>query len=137
MRHSARRARIEERAGGRCEYCQAPQRVCGYRFHLEHIIPVALGGSDDEFNRALACASCNLAKADRGSGRDPLIGEEVLLFDPPTLVWRDHFAWAEDQRTLKGLTTTGRATIATLDMNSELRQAARPFWFDAGLLPQP
>ena len=25
--------------------------------------------------------------------------EEVLLFDPRTQVWRDHFAWAEDQRT--------------------------------------
>jgi HNH endonuclease len=137
MRHSPLRVRIEERAGGRCEYCQAPQRVCGYRFHLEHVTPVALGGSDDESNRALACASCNLAKADRGSGRDPLTGEEVLLFDPRTQIWRDHFAWAEDQRTLTGLTATGRATITTLDMNSELRQAARPFWFDAGLLPQP
>ena len=62
MRHSPLRARLEERAGGRCEYCQAPQRVCGYRFHLEHIIRVALGGSDDESSRALACASCNLAK---------------------------------------------------------------------------
>ena len=137
MRHSARRARIEERAGGRCEYCQAPQRVCGYRFHREHIIPVALGGSDDESNRALACDSCNLAKADRRSGRDPLTGEEVLLFDPRKQLWRAHFAWAEDQRTLTGLTVAGRGTITTLDMNRELRQAARAFWFQAGLLPQP
>jgi hypothetical protein len=137
VRHSALRARIEERAGGRCEYCQAPQRVCGYRFHLEHIIPVVLGGSDDESNRALACASCNLAKGDRGFGRDPLTGDEVPLLHPRTQVWRDHFAWAEDQRTLTGLTAIGRATIATLDMNSELRQAARLFWFAANLLPQP
>ena len=91
MRRSPLRARIEERASGRCEYCQAPQRVCGYRFHLEHIIPVALGGYDDDSNRALACASCNLAKADRASGKNPLTGEEVLLFDPRTQVWRDHF----------------------------------------------
>jgi hypothetical protein len=120
MRRSALRARIEGRADGRCEYCQAPQRACSYRFHLEHIVPIAQGGSDEESNRALACASCNLAKADRGSGRDPLTGEEVPLFHPRTQVWRDHFAWAEDQRTLIGLTATGRATIVALDMNSTL-----------------
>jgi hypothetical protein len=137
MRRSSLRERIEARADGRCEYCQAPQRACGYRFHLEHIIPVVLGGSDDASNRALACASCNLAKADRAMGRDPLTGEELLLFHPRQQVWSDHFAWAEDQQTLRGLTATGRATITTLDMNSELRQAARLFWFQAGLLPPP
>lgn len=137
MRRSSLRARIEDRADGRCEYCQAPQRACGYRFHLEHILPVALGGSDSYSNRALACASCNLAKADRASGRDPLTGAEVLLFNPRTQSWRGHFDWAEDQQSLMGLTATGRATIATLDMNSELRLAARRFWCEVGLLPQP
>jgi hypothetical protein len=91
VRRRSLRARIEERAGGRCEYCQAPQSVCGYRFHLEHIVPVTLGGSDAEANRALACASCNLAKADRVSGRDPLTGEEVPLFHPRVHLWQDHF----------------------------------------------
>ena len=65
------RAFVEHRAGDRCEYCRAPQAVCGYSFHIEHIIPKTLDGSDDRSNRALACASCNLSKADRVSASDP------------------------------------------------------------------
>ena len=34
------RDRIESRVGYRCEYCRAPQVVCGYRFHLDHIRPL-------------------------------------------------------------------------------------------------
>lgn len=135
MRRSSLPARIEARAEGRCEYCQAPQTACGYRFHLEHIVPLALGGADDESNRALACASCNLAKSDHTSARDPLTGEETPLFHPRMQNWNDHFRWGEDRQTLVGLTATGRATLSCLDMNSELRQIARQFWFEIGLLP--
>lgn len=135
MRRRSLRVRLEERARGRCEYCHAPQSVCGYRFHLEHIIPITRGGSDAEANRALACASCNLAKANRMSGRDPLTGEEVPLFHPRIQLWEEHFSWSEDQRMLTGRTATGRATIPALDMNSELRLAARPLWFAVALLP--
>lgn len=135
MRRRSLRARLEERARGRCESCHATQSVCGYRFHLEHIVPITQGGSDGAANRALACASCNLAKADRISGRDPLTGEEVTLFHPRIPLWEEHFSWSDDQHTLIGRTVTGRATIAALDMNSELRLAARPLWFAVGLLP--
>jgi hypothetical protein len=127
---------LEERADERCEYCQAPQSVCGYRFHLEHIVPVAQGGSDDVMNRALACASCNLAKGDRVAGVDPDTGATLPLYHPRSQVWREHFAWEDDQQTLLGLTATGRVTIVTLDMNSDLRRAARQLWFTLGLLPQ-
>jgi HNH endonuclease len=135
VRRRSLRARLEERARGRCEYCQAPQSVCGYHFHLEHIVPITRGGFDAEANRALACASCNLAKADRISGRDPLTGEEVPLFHPRIHLWQEHFSWSGDHRTLMGRTATGRATIAALDMNSELRLDARHLWFAVGLLP--
>ena len=50
MRRRSLRARVEARAEGRCEYCQAPQIACGYRFHLDHIVPVVAGGSDEEAN---------------------------------------------------------------------------------------
>jgi hypothetical protein len=98
-------------------------------------MPIALGGADDESNRALACASCNLAKSDRASAPDPVTGERMPLFHPRTQRWRDHFRWSEDQKMLLGVTATGRATIDALDLNSELRQMAREFWFAAGLLP--
>ena len=96
MRRSRLRDRIEERARQRCEYCQAPQEACGYHFHLEHILPVTQGGTDAESNRALACASCNLAKSDRISARDPLLGDETALFHPRGQNWADHFRWSDD-----------------------------------------
>jgi hypothetical protein len=129
------RKQVEQRAQERCEYCHAPQNACGYRFHLEHLIPRTLGGKDALPNRALACASCNLAKADKVKGIDPITGEEVVLFNPRTQVWEEHFRWADDQQTIEGLTKIGRATVATLSINSELRKKARLLWFEKGLLP--
>src|SRR5438477_3715332 len=126
------RRRVEKRAGWRCEYCHAPQRVSGYRFHIEHILPRAQGGSDALRNRALACATCNLAKADRTVGFDPRRESEVALFNPRTQVWKDHFRWAKDRQTLVGRTPPGRATVATLDMNNPLHREARRLWFETG-----
>jgi hypothetical protein len=135
MRRSRLRIRIEALADSRCEYCRAPQDACGYHFHLEHIVPLARRGTNDLENRALACASCNLAKSDRSGASNPQTGEETPLFHPRNQNWREHFAWAEDQRTLLALSATGRATISCLDMNSAVRQSARVYWFAAGLLP--
>ena len=36
---------------------------------------------------------------------------------------------------INGVTPEGRATVVALDLNGELRLAARRLWFDAGLLP--
>ncbi len=105
------RALVEKRAQGRCEYCRAPQRACGYRFHLDHIIPSVYGGSDLARNRALACASCNLTKAEKVSGTDPLTGAKVTVFNPRSQKWQEHFCWADDQQTVLGLTPIGRTTV--------------------------
>ena len=129
------RALVENRAHRRCEYCLAPQAVCGYRYHLEHIIPRSHGGSDAPFNRALACATCNLTKIDKWTGVDTLTGAEVALFDPRRQVWQEHFHWGDDRESIIGVTSTGRATVATLDLNSEFRKEARRLWFETGWLP--
>src|ERR1700722_8991698 len=115
---SGGRTQIEKRAEWRCEYCRAPQRVCAYRFHLEHIVPTAMGGSDALWNRALACAACNLAKGERVAATDPQTGHGVPLFDPRTAAWARHFRWEGDRETIAGRTKTGRATVAALDMNA-------------------
>jgi hypothetical protein len=86
-------------------------------------------------NRALACASCNLAKADRATGVDPESGAVVALYNPRKQVWRAHFQWAEDHASLVGRTRVGRATVAALDMNNELCKQARRLWFESGWLP--
>ncbi len=129
------RKRVEIRARRRCEYCHAPQTACGYRFHLEHIVPTAAGGSDEIENRALACATCNLAKGDRTTSVDPETGQTVPLFDPRTNAWEEYFRWHGDPMVLVGVTAEGRATVVALDLNGDLRLAARRLWFDAGLLP--
>jgi hypothetical protein len=41
---------------------------CGTRhepYHIDHIIPISRGGSDQNNNLALACATCNISKRDR------------------------------------------------------------------------
>jgi hypothetical protein len=93
------------------------------------------GGSDALPNRALACATCNLAKSDKTVGIDARTGAEVGLFNPRIHVWEEHFRWAKDHQTLVGRTPTGRATVATLDMNSEVHREARRLWFETGWLP--
>jgi 5-methylcytosine-specific restriction endonuclease McrA len=47
---------------GKCAYCQCSLQN-GY--HVDHIVPLARGGSNDPSNLALACASCNKSKGDR------------------------------------------------------------------------
>jgi hypothetical protein len=129
------RARVEARARWRCEYCHAPQQVSGYRFHIEHIKPRAQGGINAATNCALACATCNLAKADKTHGNDPLTKLQVELFNPRTQIWQQHFRWARDKKTIVGKTAPGRATVMALDMNNQIHQEARRLWFQTGWLP--
>lgn len=58
------RFKIFMRDGFKCRYCgRAPPEVT---LHLDHIVPIAKGGADDETNLAAACEACNLGKhADR------------------------------------------------------------------------
>ena len=56
---------VEDRAGGRCEYCRMHQSLQGATFHIEHIVPSSRGGFSEPDNLAGACPSCNLRKSDR------------------------------------------------------------------------
>lgn len=54
-----------------CRYCgrQAPNVV----LHVDHVIPVAKGGTDDPDNLVTACYDCNEGKGTRHSGvEEPL-----------------------------------------------------------------
>ena len=56
------RARVRAQAGNRCGYCLSPQHLILGLLEIDHIIPKARGGSDDEDNLWLACRLCNNAK---------------------------------------------------------------------------
>jgi hypothetical protein len=123
------------RAGHRCEYCHAPEVVFNFPFEVEHIIPVARGGTDTDANWALACRSCNLWKATHVQSLDPESGAEVRIFHPRNDPWDDHFAVDLEQGALVGRTPIGRATIMRLRMNHHAQHMARHQWMRLGLFP--
>ena len=124
-----------EAARHRCGYCLTAQRIIGPLLEIEHIVPEAHGGSDDEQNLFLACPMCNSHKADRQEAVDPDTLVLVGLFNPRTEVWHEHFEWIEDGTVIRGKTPSGRATVAALVMNHPDVVAARRLWVIAGWHP--
>lgn len=55
----ARRTAIFERDGEECSYCKTKIGP----FHIDHVKPLARGGSNRDDNLCVACAPCNFAKA--------------------------------------------------------------------------
>jgi len=107
--------------------------ICGYTFHPEHCIPKSVGGASDESNLALACASCNLRKADHTLAVDPATGRQQPVFHPVEQTCSEHFRLVGN--VMAGKSAIGRATIALLDLNSRRRQTARAAWRATGWWP--
>jgi len=106
------------------------------RLEIEHIIPRAQGGSDDESNLWLACPICNRHKSDKTVGIDPRSGARAPLFNPRTQAWTDHFRWSEDGLCIIGLTPIGRATVAVLHLSDDPDALeVRSYWILAGWHP--
>jgi len=61
---SRRRREVFARSDGLCHYCRTALTLDG-RWHVEHMVPKALGGEEAPGNLVAACAPCNLAKRDR------------------------------------------------------------------------
>lgn len=131
---TAVRRQVTEQAGHRCSYCRSPE-VVGIPMVVDHIIPLAAGGTSDIENLCLACYRCNEFKAARLDAPDPLTGEVVPLFNPSSHAWRDHFAWSEDGLRIVERTACGRATVEVLRLNNDWLVRARRIWIVAGLHP--
>ncbi len=128
--------RVREAAKHRCGYCLSPQRLVMARLEIEHIIPVARGGTADESNLWLSCPLCNRFKGDRTAALDPESGEEIPLFNPRLQRWSEHFRWTVDGLRIVGLTSTGRATVAALHLADDPDAIeVRGFWVMAGWHP--
>ena len=110
---------IRQQAGGRCEYCRCPESHCPQNFSVDHIWPQLLAGDDEINNLAMAYQGCNTKKYNKTVAIDPVTGVEVSLFPPRQQGWIAYFVWSEDELTIIGLTATGRATIAALNLNRQ------------------
>lgn len=121
--------------GDRCEYCGASERVTGVPLEVDHIIPLSRRGVTEQTNLCRACSQCNTYKADQTEGVDPVSANRVPLFDSRRQRWAEHFAWSEDGAQIVGLTSIGRATVATLRMNDPVSVRARRLWVSVGWHP--
>ncbi len=129
-----RRVRIAAR--NRCGYCLSPQHLIMARLEIEHIVPLAKSGTDNESNLWLACPICNRHKSDKITAVDPETGDKVRLFNPRSQVWSDHFEWSNDGIRIIGKTPTGRATVAGLHLSDDSDAlAVRSYWVLAGWHP--
>jgi len=131
------RQRVALAARQRCGYCLSSQHISGASLHIEHIVPLAHGGTSDESNLWLACAACNSYKGAQTHAIDPLTDTRVRLFNPRTQVWSEHFEWSDDCVMIIGKTPIGRATVIALHLNNDLIVAARRQWVLAGWHPPP
>lgn len=130
------RSVVVSRAGERCEYCHLPQATQVATFPVDHVAPLASGGETELGNLALACPQCNALKWTHTDAADPGTGEVVPLFDPRTQKWEEHFRWSStDPAALEPLTPSARATLALLDLNSEIRRNIRRWLAEIGSHP--
>lgn len=129
---------VVARAGGACEYCRLLEYATGVTFHLEHVLPLSLGGETVLSNLALSCPGCNMSKAHRTTGSDSS-GRVHNLFNPrayqPALLgWHLHFALERESGRIIARSMTGQVTIGALNMNATQRAFARKLQIQAGLM---
>lgn len=56
---------------GKCAYCKVK---LGKKRHIDHIVPVSKGGTNDRQNLQITCIPCNLTKG----ARDPIFHAQTL-----------------------------------------------------------
>jgi hypothetical protein len=132
---TALRQIVQERAGGRCEYCLYPQDMSFLAFEVEHIIAEKHGGATTADNLALACPYCNRFKGTDLGSLDPETGELTPFFNPRTQRWADHFRLDLDEARIVPLTPEGRVTVAILQLNHLHRIVERQRLIQAGKYP--
>lgn len=123
---------IRKEAHYRCGYCLAEESLMGVSLAIDHIIPLAVGGTNEPHNLWAACRQCNELKNNRTHAEDPATGELVGLFNPRTQQWSVHFQWDPETYWILGLTPTGRATVDALQINRTLMVRARQHWIRMG-----
>ncbi len=116
------RARVAERAGGRCEYCLLHSEDAGFAHQLDHIVSRKHGGASSAANLAFACVTSN-----RHKGSDiasiSRAGTLVRFFHPRLDRWAHHFRIAG--AVIEPLAEIGEATASALKLNTPERVIER------------
>ena len=102
-----------EKAGNRCGYCLGEQRYIFAPLEIDHLLPTAKGGTDNEENLWLACRLCNSYKGTQTHGTDNLTKKKTPPFNPRQQNWKTHFKIVGGIK-IVGKTAVGRATITAL-----------------------
>jgi HNH endonuclease len=129
------KAEIRQKAKNCCGYCLTPQDIVSMSLEIEHIQPIADGGTDEAENLWLACRNCNGFKHAKTHAIDPQTNQTTPLFNPQKQVWNEHFEFDESKTKIIGKTVCGRATVIALRLNFEQAVNARKFWVIAGWYP--
>ena len=124
---------VWRRANNCCEYCRVPQQYSSIPFEVDHIIPKQHGGITKVSNLALSCFYCNRYKGPNLSGIDPRTRRRIPLFNPRRHRWTRYFEW--NGPFLIGRMPVGRATIAVLNLNMDLRVDHRQSLIQEGVFP--
>lgn len=122
---------VQERAGGRCEYCHLSEAHVLTPFQVEHVIAKQHRSGDTLGNLAYACLRCNLCKGPNLAGIDPKTKRLTRLFNPRRHRWSKHFRW--QGAIIIGKTAVGRTTVDVLAMNESTRISLRQELMDQGL----
>src|SRR5947209_6529959 len=105
------------------------------QLEIEHLIPRARGGSDEEDNLWLSCSLCHPYKGAQVEAADLLTGDVGPLYNPRTNNLGEHFSWSADDAKIVGLTPAGRATVIAIKLNNEVAVEVRRNWILAGWHP--
>jgi hypothetical protein len=129
------REQVKQTDEDQCCYCQTQEANSGIPLSFDHIVPRSKGGETTFENLCLACRACNEFKSNSTEGVNLLTGVSVVLFNPRSQKWADHFMWSEDGSKIEGITSIGRATVITLRMNHIAIVIARRRWVFSGWHP--
>lgn len=61
---------VYKRDGFKCHYCGRDAKTTDVVLEIDHVIPIARGGTDDPQNLITGCRECNSAKSSRSLGPD-------------------------------------------------------------------
>lgn len=111
---------VKDRADNCCEYCRIAPDERILPFHIDHIISIKHGGTDNEDNLCFSCYKCNIFKGSNVAAIDPETDQPTRLYNPRKQDWDDHFDIIEDG-IIEAKTPEGRATLLVLRMNDSHR----------------